>query len=195
MTPRSSLPKFNITDSIEAVCRDMTAKVPALQHIDMNRVAVRYCHTRNNKHTGVYATMTPLRFQNGERIDIRRGRRIMLPRYLASSGQDALYLLSVYLPRFYAKDFRDRLNTLTHELWHISPRFNGDIRRFPGRCFIHGKSQKDYDAVAEQLVMQWLATNPDPNLYAFLQCSLQELWTRYCIVGRVFKNPKIITLP
>ena len=171
MASSPSLPTLNITNHFAAICRDMTQKVPALNHIDMNRIAVGFCQTRNNSKYGMYASLTPLRFQNGERTSIRRGRQVVIQRIQDATGADALYLLNFYLPRFYLNDFPERLRTITHELWHISPKFNGDIRRLPGRCYAHSGSQKNFDAVAAQLAQQWLATNPDPRLYAFLQCS------------------------
>ncbi|MBQ6616619.1 MAG: hypothetical protein IJH67_09640 [Thermoguttaceae bacterium] len=195
MAPSSSLPRLNITDCFAAICRDMTLKVPALNHIDMNRVAVGFCQTRNNSKYGMYASLTPLRFPNGERTTIRRGRQVVIQKIQDATGADALYLLNFYLPRFYLNDFPERLRTITHELWHISPKFNGDIRRLPGRCYAHSGSQKNFDAVAAQLAQAWLATNPDPRLYSFLQCSFQTLIQNFVITGQKYGRPKIITLP
>ena len=143
----------------------------------------------------MYASLTPLRFQNGERTTIRRGRQVIIQKIPDATGADALYLLNFYLPRFYLNDFPERLRTIVHELWHISPKFNGDIRRLPGRCYAHSGSQKNFDAVAAQLAQQWLATNPDPRLYAFLQCSFQTLIQNFKITGQKYGRPKIITLP
>ena len=42
---------------------------------------------------------------------------------------------------------RERLLTLVHELYHISPRCDGDLRRFKGRNHAHGHSRKAYDAM------------------------------------------------
>lgn len=190
----SSLPTLNITDYFANLCRDMTLKVPALNHIDMNRVAVGFCQTRNNSRYGMYASLTPLRFPNGERTMIRQGRQVVIQSIRDATGADALYLLSFYLPRFYLNDFPERLRTITHELWHISPKFNGDIRRLPGRCYAHSGSQKNFDAVAAQLAQAWLATNPDPHLYTFLQCSFQSLIQNFKITGRKYGRPKIIPL-
>lgn len=143
----------------------------------------------------MYASLTPLRFQNGERTTTRRGRQVVIQKIQDATGSDALYLLNFYLPRFYLNDFQERLRTITHELWHISPKFNGDIRRLPGRCYAHSGSQKNFDAVAAQLAQLWLATHPDPHLYAFLQCSFQTLIQNYVITGQKYGRPKIITLP
>ena len=42
--------------------------------------------------------------------------------------------MSFYLPRFCDQSLDEKLSTVMHELWHISPAFDGDIRRLPGRC-------------------------------------------------------------
>ena len=63
-----------------------------------------------------------------------------------------LYILNFYLPRFLDLPFREKLTTMLHELWHIGPKFDGDVRRLGGRCFAHGSSQKQYDAHVEALL-------------------------------------------
>ena len=62
-----------------------------------------------------------------------------------AAGREMLYILSFYLPRFQNLDFREKLITVLHELWHISPQFNGDIRRHAGRYHAHTHSQAEYD--------------------------------------------------
>ncbi len=51
-----------------------------------------------------------------------------------------LYLVTFCLPRFLDQDFDDKFITLFHELYHISPRFEGDLRRHEGRCALHSHS-------------------------------------------------------
>ena len=66
--------------------------------------------------------------------------------------------LAIALPalRFMDVDFEEKLVTIFHELWHVSPRFDGDLRRHPGRCYMHTGSQKDYDAQMLRLARRWL---------------------------------------
>ena len=93
-----------------------------------------------------------------------------------------LYILNFYLPRFLDLPLREKLTTTLHELWHIGPKFDGDVRRLGGRCFAHGSSQKQYDAHIEALLDRWLALGPPEPLYDFLRLKFRELSARH---GRV----------
>ena len=72
---------------------------------------------------------------------------------------------SFYLPRFMNLDFREKLITVLHELWHISPDFNGDIRRHAGRYHAHTHSQAEYDAEMGVLADRWLRSRPPDELW------------------------------
>ena len=174
---------FDFTTHVAAVAADMTVRVPRLRHIDMTRVAVSFRQTRVASAHGMYACMTPLRFADGATVSLRRGRNWGLPRVYDGAGREMFYILSFYLPRFLDLKFRDKLETIAHELWHIGPKFDGDLRRHAGRCFAHGHSQKAYDALVVELVDEWLAAGPPAELYDFLRLSFQELAARH---GRVF---------
>ena len=80
-----------------------------------------------------------------------------------------LYLLSFYLPRFLNHSFEEKLTTVIHELWHISPSFNGDLRRLPGRCYAHGSSEREYHKQMEALAAKWLSLDPPADVHRFLR--------------------------
>ena len=101
------------------------------------------------------------------------------------------------MPIFYRKflnmEFHEKLSTVMHELWHVSPKFDGDVRRFDGRCFAHGCSEEQYDAQVEQLVARWLALGPPESVCGFLRLNFRELGARYGGVhGRKIPMPKLI---
>ncbi len=184
---------LDFTERMRRICESMTQKVAALQHIQMDRVAVGFCQTRSGGEFGCYASLTPLRFENGALTTRRRGRLYTVQRILDPKGEEYLYLLNFYVPRFIESTFQAKLTTTVHELWHISEKFDGDIRRFEGRCYAHSSSQKDYDAYAEQLASLWLAMNPPKELYDFLHYNFAELRTHYGgVYGKKFSAPKLI---
>jgi hypothetical protein len=141
----------------------------------------------------VYASLTPLRFAGGVTHTVRRGQEYGIQRLCAADGREMLYILNFYLPRFLDLQFRDKLDTVMHELWHIGPRFDGDVRRFDGRCFAHGSSQRRYHGHVERLVDLWLAAGPPESLYEFLRCDFRELQARHGhVFGRKIPVPKLI---
>jgi hypothetical protein len=184
---------FDFTSHMRRLCGDMVRRLPELGHVELARVAISFAQTRKAVEHGLYASLTPLRFAEGKRETVRHGRKWTVQRVVDGDGQEMLYLLSFYLPRFLDQPFRHKLTTVVHELWHISPRFDGDLRRFRGRCYAHSGSQKRYDALAEQLVDRWLSREPPASVYNFLRYEFRELVARY---GRVYgvkiRAPKLI---
>ena len=71
---------FDFTGDIRRVCADMTRRVPELSHIDVERVAIGICQTRKLAMHGVFATLTPLRFEGGlvDFYSLREDRPIFL---------------------------------------------------------------------------------------------------------------------
>jgi predicted metallopeptidase len=170
---------FNFTLHMRHLCQDAVVRLPELQHIDLARVAIGFCQTRKAVRHGLYASLTPLRFADGKTHTVRRGRTWGIQRLVDDSGQEMLYILRFYLPRYLQLDFREKLSTVFHELWHISPQFNGDLRRFGGRCYAHSGSQKHYDAHVERLADRWLSLDPPEPLYAFLKHDFHGLVQRF----------------
>jgi hypothetical protein len=175
------------------LCADVVARVPELGHVDLDRVAITFRQARIRARHGLQATLTPLRFEGGSHFTIRRGRRWTIESLRDRQGRELLYILSFYLPRFMDHPLAEKLVTVFHELWHISPDFDGDLRRHAGRCYAHSHSQKQYDAAMQGLVDRWLAAGPDEDLYAFLRLSFQELHQRHgSIFGVTMPAPRLI---
>ncbi len=184
---------FDFTARMRVLCRDMVARLPELGHIEMDRVAVCFAQARKRVPHGMFASLTPLRFAGGAETTVRRGRQYSIQRLRGTDGQEMLYVLSFYLPRFMDLDFREKLVTVVHELWHISPEFDGDIRRHEGRCFAHTGSQKAYDAAMDVLAQRWLAAGPPEELWGFLTGSLEDLLAHHGrIVGVKIRRPRLI---
>jgi hypothetical protein len=186
---------FDFTAQMRLVCQDMIVRLPELAHIDLSRVLVCFKQARKRVPHGMFASLTPLRFEGGRPTTVRRGRPLAIQRLVDPAGREMLYILAFYLPRFMDLDFREKLITIVHELWHISPSFNGDLRRHAGRCYAHTGSQKQYDAAMDALAQRWLAAGPPEELWSFLAGSFDELATRHGpIVGMKIPRPKLIPL-
>ena len=186
---------FDFTTHMQALCHVIARTAPSLAHVDCSRIAFAFAQTRKPGPYGMWASLTPLRFRKGALVEQRQGRQYAVQRLYDELGKEMLYILTFYLPRFLELSFEEKLNTVFHELWHIGPRFDGDIRRFSGRCFAHSQSEAEYDRHVQQLVQNWLASTGDVAETSFLRHSFADLKARYGhIVGRRVAQPKLIPL-
>jgi hypothetical protein len=183
---------FDFTHHIARVCADMAARLDELRHIDMSRVAVSFRQTRKRMRGGLYASLTPLRFAGGQPQSVRRGRQWKIQRVVLD-GREMLYVLNFYLPRFLDLPFDEKLTTIAHELLHVGPQFDGDLRRFGGRCYAHTHSHAEFDAQAARLARRWLEERPDEALCSFLRLDFLKLQAQHGrIYGRRIAAPKLI---
>lgn len=184
---------FDYTGQMRLVCQHISESMPELGHVDMNRVAVSFAQARQRTSWGMYASLTPLRFPGGSVVGNRRGRHYAIQQIVDRSGREMLYILTFYLPRFQDQSHREKLITIFHELWHISPDFDGDLRRHEGRCYAHTHSQAEYDAQMAVLVDRWLQVNPPADLIAFLEHDFRSLQTLHGpVYGVKVPRPKLI---
>lgn len=113
----------NLGKAIKAVMRDVSRRMPAFEHIDPSRILVVAGEARRASR----ATVRPLAFADSrDRIsaDRRRAKPLVQIR-----GRQMLYVV-VFRPRFFLRSSAEqRVETILHELWHISPRFDGTLDR------------------------------------------------------------------
>ena len=186
---------FDFTWHMRRLCEHICNDVPEMHHIDMSRVAISFSQARKSVRHGLHASLTPMRFEGGAETGERNGTEYRAQRLYDAAGMEMLYILRFYLPRFQNEPFGEKLTTIFHELWHISPQFDGDLRRHEGRCYIHSQSEAEYDAHAARLAQAWLSNNPDPAVFDFLNYDFQQLELIYHrIIGVKIPQPKLIPL-
>lgn len=184
---------FDVSRAIRLLCNDIVARSPHLHHVDMDLVAVSIAHTRRNGRHGMWGSLTCLRFENGSRTIERNGVPYVLQSVRNPAGNEMLYLLKFYMPRFLDLEFHEALSTVVHELWHISPNFDGDLRRFPGRYHGHGPSKNAFDEQVDEVTLDYLARNPPEEVLAFLRQDFHQLYTQYGrLHGTVIRQPRMI---
>ena len=183
---------FDFTAQMRALCADVAARCEALRHIRMPRVLVTFTPSRNRSRYGLQARVTPLRFRDGE-LTRRHGATDYQVQRFFVDGCEMLYVLTFCLPRFLDQPFGEKLVTVFHELYHIGPAFDGDLRRHPGRYAVHSHSKDRYDARMAELVRDYLADHPQPELFHFLRSSYRALWEQYGgVTGVVVPRPKLL---
>lgn len=183
---------FNFSAHIARLCADVVARCPALAHIDPGGLLHTYTPAKPGSRGGLLARVTPLRFADGTLYRRHRGRTYQVQRYFVN-GREVLYVVTYCLPRFLDQPFEEKLITVFHELFHISPQFDGDLRRFGGRCQFHSGSKKGYDRHMAELVREYLIDHPQPELFAFLHRSAAQLWAEHGGVYAVkVPRPKMV---
>lgn len=190
----SSDQPFDFCSAMRSLCEDVTVRVEAFGHIDMAAVAVSFAQARSRVSYGLQAKLTPMRFEDGALSTVRYSRRWTVQR-LFHGEREMLYILTFYLPRFLDQTFREKMITVFHELYHISPRFDGDIRRMGGRYHVHSHSQKEYDRQMEVFVDDYLATQPEPDRIHFLRKRFRTLQRQHNgVVGVQIPIPKLVPI-
>ena len=169
---------FNFSAHVAAVCGDVVARCPTFAHIDPHALLYSFTPARPGHTSGLLARVSPLRFAGGTLYRRHRGRTYQVQRYFVN-GREVLYVVAFCLPRFLDLPFEEKLITVFHELYHISPAFDGDLRRFDGRCQFHTGSKRNYDAHMAELVRVYLADHPRPEVFAFLHRTAGQLWAEY----------------
>jgi hypothetical protein len=186
---------LDVTSIVHRLCTDVCSRLPELSHVEMSRVAVRLCQTRRASRYGVQATMTPLRFRDGAEIVVRRGGPWRIhPCPVDAAGRPHLYLLSLYVPRFLDLPAAEKLAVLVHELWHASPAFDGDLRRFgKGRTRFHGGGCERYHEDMRRLAGKLLLAGTGGDLYAWLDGDFAALRARFGrVTGVRLPTPRLI---
>lgn len=183
---------LDFTGRIRRVCLDVTTRCPELAHIDTDRVLFTFTPARNRSVYGLQARVTPMRFRNGDLVRRFRGSAYQVQRYFVE-GREVLYLVTFCLPRFLDQTFHEKLVTVFHELYHIGPRFDGDLRRHGGRYDVHTRSKKAYDSHMSELVKRFLADHPNPDELNFLRHRADALWSTHGgITGVMVPRPKMV---
>jgi len=160
------------------LCRDAGKRVPELAHLLPEKILFALTRSRAAGSHGLYARILPLRFAGGTtEWQRRRGRYKETWRLppLHYRGEEILYLIQVLVPRFFRLSRREKLATLFHELYHVSPCCDGDLRRFPGRNYAHGHSRKAFQQSVDNLLDRYLAADPPASLLAAFDLT-EEDW-------------------
>lgn len=185
---------FDVSHAIRLLSSDIVAHCEELAHIDTSRLLFAVTQARNAHTHGLQARVTPFRFPGGSMTCQRRGVVYQVQRFF-DGDVEFLYLITFCLPRFLNQSFDDKLVTLFHELFHISPKFDGDLRRYEGRYCLHTHSQRSYDEKMTELARSYLSSKPSKHLLDFFRLNFAQLELRHGqVTGIVVPRPKILPI-
>jgi hypothetical protein len=207
---------INYTERIALLMKDVVRRTPSLSFIDLSEVLV-FARFGRSDADGAYATCHCLTLPESEpgyffwrdRMTgelTRRSEWFVTKSPSVRLGQTSIkYLISFVLPRFCdqtlersrkaylypgAPGWLAKLDTVVHELYHIDPEESG-IRRFmraDGTDSMRSHGPLFYEQVAE-MTKQYLASNPDPEMYSFLRDDFNQLTARHGgVIATTFRN-------
>jgi len=187
---RRQRPSLNLTAQLEDIVRDLCVRLPEFAHIQPHRLLLCVARTRGRR-GGVFAKIVPMCFPDGTPFKVIKGHRYVLPQIPTPDG-NILYLIYVYVPRFFEQPFERRLLTLVHELYHIAPEFDGTIRRVGNGA--HGASRDRFNDNLQPLLQRYLASAPPAETLAILRGDFNTLAREHLLTGRALPLPKAIQL-
>lgn len=189
---RTATAPLDFTASMARLCRDVAARCPVLSHVDTSAVLFTFTAARNRSTYGLQARVTPMRFRDGALTHRHGGTLYQVQRYFVG-GREMLYLVTFCLPRFLDQAFEEKLVTVFHELYHISPNFDGDLRRHEGRYAVHSRSKRAYDERMATLARRYLDDHPNSDLWDFLKPRSARLWREHGgVYGVSVPRPKMV---
>lgn len=167
----------NFNESMRDFVQDVVTHLEEFSFIDLEKVAISATYCKSRSRAGLLAYLLPLRYKDGSPVT-KKERQGKTYHYGVTpthhNGRELLYIIYFMLPRFLDLSFRDKLDTVIHELYHISPEFNGDLRRLTGRSHLHGNSLKEYDQGIRVLSEKYLSIANGDGPLRFLKTPWYE---------------------
>jgi len=190
-TDKNKTTGFDFTGNMALLVDDIIKIHPFFKHIRIENILVAISPSNGNRN-GVVAKLRPMLFEGGSRTKVVRGIEYAAPEIIMN-GMNILYIVYFHLPRFLNHgNEKTKLSTVIHELHHVSPLFNGDIRRYSGKNYAHGNSRKDFDDLISIYTDEYISDTIHPELSNFLKYKYNELKRKYgAIYGDMIRIPRL----
>ncbi|MFC1669647.1 putative metallopeptidase [Spirochaetota bacterium] len=185
---------INITKTINQIIYEISNFSNNFSHINPEKVLVCISSNKKNYPGGTYGKLVPLRFEGGEETLKYQEKYYSIPSIFLN-GKKQLYIIYFYMPKFFDLSYKEKINIIFHELYHINPEFNGDIRRISKVKSAHGYSKKQFDLKYKRDIdsfNKYILQTPYLN---FLKMDSRFLFANYKkVIGRRMKKPKPMIL-
>ncbi|MCM2334516.1 MAG: hypothetical protein NDI82_11300 [Anaeromyxobacteraceae bacterium] len=107
--------RLNVTLAVKRLVRDAAARLPELAHVDAARLLVVAGEARRASRATIRPLGDPARGDAAPRVRLR--------------GRDIRYVITLRPLWFLDSTPEARVETILHELWHASTRFDGRLHR------------------------------------------------------------------
>jgi len=165
---------INLTDTLSLITHEMIIRTPDFRGYDINRMLICCASNRSDSRGGIYGKLVPLKFEDGSDIINFHGRTYTIPKII-HNNIEIRYLIYYYHPKFFDISARDKVNVMFHELYHINPEFNGDIRRMGKFKKAHGHSKKSFEEKYLDNAEEFYSYVKGTPYHAFLEMNSRDL--------------------
>lgn len=169
-----SFDSINLTDVLTLIIHDMIKSTEEFKPFNLNKILICCASNRNDFKGATYGKLIPLRFKNGSEIINHNGRFYKIPK-VTINDIEILYLIYFYIPKFFNLSAKDKVNVMFHELYHINPGFNGDIRRMGEFKSAHGHSKKSFEEKYIDYADKFYDKIESTPYYNFLQMNSYDI--------------------
>ncbi len=165
---------INLTDTLSLITHEMILRTEEFRGYDINRMLLCCASNRSDSRGGIYGKLVPLKFEDGSDIINFRGRLYTIPKII-HNNIEIRYLIYYYNPKFFDLPAKEKVNVMFHELYHINPDFNGDIRRMGKFKKAHGHSKKSFEKKYLDYSEDFYTFVKDTPYHAFLEMNTKDL--------------------
>jgi hypothetical protein len=152
---RPTAKRPNLSRAVRLLIRDVARRVPEFAHVRADQLLVVAGEARRASR----ATIRPLRFQDTGRLTSKRG-TLRKPR-IRFKGHDVLYVITLRPLFFRASTPETRVETVLHELFHVSEAFDGTLDPARRHAALPAEA---FDRAFRPIVKRYLASCPDEVL-------------------------------
>jgi len=135
--------EINLTDILTLIINEAIKKSSLFNNCNINQILIAGSKNKSKVQKTTFSKVVPLRFKNGNNIVKYKNEEYFIPK-MSLSGYEILYIIYFYLPNFFNLSPKMKVEVIFHELYHISPEFDGDIRRVAEQKYAHGSSSLNY---------------------------------------------------
>jgi predicted metallopeptidase len=169
---------INLTDVLTLIIHDMVKSTEEFKSFDLNKILICCASNRKDFRGATYGKLLPLRFKDGSEIIKHNGKFYTIPK-VKMNDIEILYVIYLYIPKFFNLSAKDKVNVMFHELYHINPGFNGDIRRMGEFKSAHGHSRKAFEEKYIEYADVFFDKIKDMPYYNFLQMNSDEIQAQF----------------
>ena len=185
---------FNITDAFTLIIKEMITSTEEFKLFDINKILLCCGTNKSTSKGGIYGKLVPLKFENGNDIIKHKGHYYTIPK-LRINNIEIIYIIYLYIPKFMDLPAKKKIDVMFHELYHINPAFNGDIRRMGKFKKAHGHSRKSFDEKYQDYAKAFYEQIKETPFLDFLELNTDALIKKFNKISyRRMKVPKPVRI-